>query len=208
MQETIELLKKEILTQVPQIPFVIDQVSTALDWCVKAHDEGDIVKLLKTSLDVAKYVKEVSDPNFYKTHLLIASLIGEIPNVTEDEKFKIFQTASRSVEETIKDVVIDQKLMEDRGCFSAMNIWLCQLARKDMDKFIVVLYGILNDLKETVDVMKEANVKSPITPNDYIKILGYAYVTFNLKVSNLGLWDRAKVILNEISQILNNDVIF
>ena len=204
MQEQIELLKKDILTQVPQVPFIIDQVGAAIDWCIEEHDEGDVVKLLRTSLDVANYVRETSQPNFYKTYLLIASLIADIPNVLEDEKFKMYQTASKSVENTITDIIADKKLIEERGCFNGMNIWLCQLARKDMEKFIVVLYGILNDLKEITSAMETVQVKEPITPEDYIKILGYAYVMFNIQVSNLGLWDRAHVVVSEISRVLNS----
>lgn len=208
MTKKFEEIKSSILAEVPQIPFIIDQVDKAIDWCIAAHDEGVVYRILSTSADVAKYIKEISDPNFYKTHLLIASLIGDIEGVLEDEKFSIFRTASHAVENTIKEVIIDPKLTEERGCFNALNIWLTQLSKKDENAFVVVLYGILHDLKEIIEGLKEVSSKAPITPQNYITVLGYAYVMSNLRMANLKLLDRTKVLINEIEVLLNNDVIY
>lgn len=201
-------VKNAILSELPQIPFIIDQVDNAIDWCIEAHDKGVVARVLNTALDVAKYVKEISDPNFYKTHLVIAALIGDIDGVLEDEKFGMYKTASHAVENTIKKVIIDPKLTEERGCFNALNIWLTRLAREDENAFVVLLYGILNDLKEVVAGLKQVNSKAPITPQNYITVLGYAYVLSNIRMANLNLLDRTRVLVNEIEVLLNNDVIY
>lgn len=208
MVEKFKEVKASILSELPQIPFVIDQVDGAIDWCIEAHDKGVTARILNTAADVAKYVKTISDPNFYKTHLVIASLIGDIDNVLKDEKFSMYKTASHAVEDTIKKITIDPKLTEERGCFNALNIWLTQLAREDENSFVVVLYGILNNLKEIVTGLKEVSAKAPITPQDYITILGYAYVMSNLRMANLKLLDRTRVVINEIEVLLNNEVIY
>ena len=207
-EKLIETLRKSIIAELPQVPFVIDQVDKAIDWCIDEHDDGIIVRVLNTSLDVAKYVKSISDPNFYKTHLVIASLIGDIPNVLEDEKFNIFKTASGAVEKAIKKVIVDKTLTKERGCFNALNIWLTKLAREDEEAFVVMLYGIMSDLKDLTAGLKEAGVKTPVTPQNYITVLGYAYVLSNLRMAGLNLLDKTRVIMNEIEIILNNDVIY
>ena len=201
-------VKAAILGELPQIPFIIDQVDKAIDWCIEAHDKGVVSRILNTALDVAKYTREISDPNFYKTHLVIAALIGDIKDVLEDENFAIYRTASHAVENTIKKVIIDPKLTEDRGCFNALNIWLTKLAKEDESAFVVILYGILNDIKEVIGGLKEVGSKAPITPQNYITILGYAYVMANLRMANLNLLDRTRVLVNEIEVLLNNDVIY
>jgi hypothetical protein len=208
MSEIVDLLKRDILAEVPQVPYVLDQVGHAIDWCIEANDEGSVVKVLKTSLDVAKYAKSISEPNFYKTHLLIASLIGDIDNVKEDAKFEMYNTASGIVAKTIDEIIIDKNLIETRGCFNALSIWLTNLARTNEESFVVMLYGILNDLKESIEGLKAVNEKAPITPEDYVQILGDAYVLSNLRMSNLSLLDSTREIINQISIILNNDVIY
>lgn len=208
MEEKLELLKKSIIDELPQIPFIVDQVGEAIDWCAEAHDEGVVNKLLNTALDVAKFVKSISEPNFYKTHLLLAALIGDIPDLLKAERFGKFQTASKSIEKAIENVVIDPRLTAERGCFNAISIHLTQLAKKDEECLAVVLYGILNDLKEIVQGMKEADVKTPITPQDYITVVGYAYVMSNLRMAQLKLLEQTKSIINEIEILLNTDVIY
>ena len=208
MEEKIELLRKGIIAEVPQVPFLIDQVDNAISWCIEEHEEGDLVKILETSLDVAKYIRSVSDPNFYKTHLLLASLLGDIENVKENEKFKQYQTASGAVEKSINALLVNKEDIAKRGCFNALNIHLATLARTDQECFIVALYGILHDLKNIISGMKEAGVKSPITPQDYITILGYAYTMTNLRMSGLNVLNKARELMNQINIILNNDVIY
>ena len=208
MLEKIQNLKRAIMEEIPQIPFVQDQVGFALKLCVEYHREADVVKVLEAALEVAKYVKSISEINFYKTHLLVASLIGDIPNIIEDDRFKVFKTASQSVEKAIQKVSVDPKLMEERGCFNAITIHLTRLAKEDEECFVIMLYGILYDLKEVIAGMKKAGVKAPITPQDYITIMGYAYVMANLRMANLSLLFTTKDVINEIEIILNTDVIY
>ena len=208
MEEKIELLKKAILAEVPQVPFVLDQVGAAIDWSIADHEEGSVVKTLEIALDVAKYVRSISEPNFYKTHLLIASLIGDIEGVLENDKFKMYQTASGATEKTISSIMLDKSLIEKYGCFKALSIHLAQVYRIKEEYLMLLLYGILHDLKDITAGLKQAKVKAPITPQDYISVLGYAYTIQNFKISNFNLLNETKAIINEISIILNNDVTY
>ena len=208
LEETIKELKNGILNEVPQVPFIIDQIDYAIQWCLDAHDESTAIKVLKISLEVAKYVKSISDPNFYKTHLLIASLISDIEGVKEDEKFSRFKTASGAVEKTLDAVMVNKDLITNRGCFNALNIWLTNLAATNEEAFTVMLYGILIDLKEVTEGLRDVSIKSPITPEDYVQVLGYAYVMANLRMANLRLLESTRLLINQIEIILNNDVIF
>ena len=208
MIEKVQILKKTIMGEVPQVPFILDQVGFALKISTEYHKEGEIVKALESALDVAKYIKGISEPNFYKTHLLIASLIGDIPNITEDERFSIFKTASQSVEKAIKKVSIDEELIKERGCFNTITMHLTKLAKEDEECMTVMLYGILHDLKGIIQGMKKAEVKTPITPQDYITIMGYAYVMANLRMAKLNLLFTTKDVINQIEIILNTDVIY
>lgn len=208
MEEKINLLKKAIMAEAPQVPFVLDQIGAAIDWAIEGHEEGGIIKTLETALDVAKYVKSISEPNFYKTHLLITSLIGDIEGVLEDDKFKMYQTASGATEKAIKSIILDKGLIEKYGCFKALGIHLAQVYHINEEYLMLLLYGILHDLKDITAGLKQANVKAPITPQDYISVLGYAYAIQSFKISNFNLLNETKALINEISIILNNDVTY
>ena len=198
-------LEKSIIAELPQIPYVIDQVGSALKWAKEALTKGEYEKAIKIAWDVTEFAKESSDPNFFKTHLVIASLLSFIPDAAEKEEFKIFDTASQAVKKTLEAITINPELTEKRGCFKAILLTLAPLARTNEECFAILLYGIKHDLEEILSGMKEADIKTPITPNDYIAVLGYANVMANLRMANLKLLDRTYKIFNNIEIILNNE---
>ena len=197
-------LEKGIIELLPQIPYVIDQVGEALKWAKEELSEGEYNKTLKVAYDVAQYAKEVSDPNFFKTHLVIASILSNIENPMADKRFEIFDTASKATEKALKDLVIDKKEIEDKGCFKSVLLKLVPLAKKDENLFATALIGIKHDLEEVVEAMKKANVKNPITAQDYVTILGYAFVMDNIRMARLNLLERAWKIYNDITVLLND----
>ena len=94
-------LENSIIEGLPQIPYIIDQVGAALKWAHEELKEAEYEELLRVVLDVANYTKEVSEPNFYKTHLIIASVLSALKNPKENKKFEVFDTASKAVERTL-----------------------------------------------------------------------------------------------------------
>ena len=201
-------LEESIIEQLPQIPYVIDQVGEALAWAKEELDEGDYNRILEIAYDVTEFTKTVSDPNFFKTHCVIASILSNIKDVKKDERFKKFDSASKSVEKTLNDITIDPKLIEEKGCFKAMMLHLIPLAKKSMELFTIELIEIKHDLSEILKGMKEAGVKAPITGKDYVTILGYALLFANIRMANLKMTNEAYKIYNDVSIMLNNDLIY
>ena len=198
----IELLEKSILEKLPQIGFIVDQVGLAMKFAKEELAEGDYIKCLKGTLKVAEYTSKVSEANFFKYHLVVASLIGDLKNITESEKFEVFKTASGSVEDTINHTVISKDLIEERGCFKAMSIHLVPLSKENQDYFACMMCHILSDLEDITAGMNKAGVKSPITPSDYVTILGYSFVMQNILASASILGPTCEI-TNQIQIILN-----
>lgn len=197
-------LEKGIIELLPQIPYVIDQVGEALKWAKEELSEGEYNKTLRVAYDVAQYAKEVSDTNFFKTHLVLASILSNIENPMANKRFEIFDTASKATEKALKDLVIDKKEIEDKGCFKSVLLRLVPLAKKDENLFATALIGIKHDLEEVVEAMKKADVKTPITAQDYVTILGYAFVMDNIRMARLNLLEKAWKIYNDITILLND----
>ena len=200
----VDTLDKSIIEKVPAIPYIVDQVGAAMKWTKETLSEDDYRKVLGVALKVANFASRTSNQNFFKTHLVIASLIANIDDVFEHENFKIFDTASKAVENTCRDVVVPKEMTLNNGCFKAISMHIVPLARKDQDSLAVMLCGILQDLQEIAKGMEGTEEKAPITASDYVTILGYAWVIQNLMHSNINLYNEISSILNEILILLNN----
>ena len=104
----------------------------------------------------------------------------------------------------MKELVIDKKEVEDKGCFKSVLLHLVPLAKRDENLFTVALIGIKHDLEEVINAMTQANVKTPITAQDYVTILGYAVVLDNIRMARLNLLEKSWKIYNDITILLND----
>ena len=199
-------LEKSIIEQLPQIPYVIDQVGEALDWAKEVLDEGEYNRALELTYEVTEFTKSVSNPNFFKTHYVIATILSNIEGAKNNERFAKFDSASKAVEKSLDALVIDPKSIEEKGCFKSIMVHLIPLAKENMELFTIGLIGIKHVLSSILEGIKKAEVKSPITGNDYITILGYALVIANIRMANISMTNEAYKIYNEISVMLNNDL--
>lgn len=196
-------LEKSIYELLPQIPYVIDQVGEAIKWVKEELSEGEFNKALKVAYEVAQFASNISNPSFFKTHLVLASLLSNIPDVLTKEKFSNFDTASKATENAVRELAVPSEKTEEQGCFKAVMLHLIPLAKKDETIFAVALIGMKYDLEEILEGMKKVDVKSPVTAQDYVTILGYALVIANIRMSNLKLLDRTYEIYNDIVKLLN-----
>lgn len=197
-------LEKGIIENLPQIPYIVDQVGEAMKWLKEEVDEEKYREYLIKTAKVAEYAHSVSEANFYKYHLVIASLLlGLGFDPLTDSKFAIFDSPSKSVEKAFKTLTEDPELVQTRGCFNALSIHLATLAREDQDLLNIILIFILCDLEE-LKAGIDTEIKAPITKDDYINLLGYAYVILNLEVSKLNLLNKTQETLNKIRIILNS----
>lgn len=199
-----EKLEKSIIEMLPQIPYVIDQVGEAFKWVKGELPEGTYYNALKAAYEVAEYAKSISDPNFYKTHLVVASLLSRIEGALEDDRFKTFDTSSKAVEKTLKALNIPEQEIEEHGCFKAILLHLVPLAKENEEVFAVALIGMKHDLKNILKGMEETNIKTPITSEDYITILGYSFVMANMRMARLNMLDKVHKIFNDIEILLNS----
>lgn len=201
-----QLIEKQIIEGLPQVPYVIDRVDNAIQWIKSLQKYSTYFSTLTTAVKVMKYVTEISEPNYFKVHLLVTALLMDVPEPEKNERFNIYKTASGVVEKALSEITVKDTEVEEKGCFKAMSVHVIDLLRNNEELAAIYLIALLTDLEETVAGMKKANVKAPITGQDYIKILGYDMVLTNIRMSNLNLLNTTRDIINQINIILNNDV--
>ena len=199
-------LEDSIIQELPQIPYVIDQVGEALNWAKETLNEGDYNKLLNFTFEIVEYTKSISDPSFFKTHYVVASILTGIPSAKTNERFAKFDSASKAVEKALDALTVPPENLEKYGCFKALMLHLIPLAKENMELFTISLIGIKNSLSDVLAGIKAAGIKAPITAHDYITILGYALVIANIRMANLKMTNDAYRIYNDISIVLNNEL--
>lgn len=200
----MENLEQSILSELPQVPYVMDQVGAALDWAKGELSEGEYNRMLSTVYDVTLYTKSVSEAAFFKVHYVTAAILSFLKDPKKDERFKQFDTASKAVEKALDGISVTQEKIEKIGCFKAILTTLVPLARENQDLFAVALIGVKHDILAITEGMQTVDTKAPITPQDYITILGYSLVMTELKVSNIDILDKVYPIYNGINILLNN----
>jgi hypothetical protein len=198
-------LEKSILAELPQIPYVIDQIGEAFAWLKEDLEEGEYNRVLEQAWEVTNYAKSISDPNFFKIHLILGSIISEIPNALSNPKFAKFDTASKATENTVKKLIVDSKEVEKYGNIKALLLKLIPLAKEDESCFAVSLISIKQHLKEILKGMKPVGVKTPITSEDYVVVLGYALIMANIRMANIKMLDSTYQIFNNIEILLNTE---
>ena len=198
-------LEKSILAELPQIPYVIDQIGEAFAWLKEDLEEGEYNRVLEQAWEVTNYAKSISDPNFFKIHLILGSMISEIPNALSNPKFAKFDTASKATENTVKKLIVDSKEVEKYGNIKALLLKLIPLAKEDESCFAVSLISIKQHLKEILKGMKPVGVKTPITSEDYVVVLGYALIMANIRMANIKMLDSTYQIFNNIEILLNTE---
>lgn len=198
-------LEKSILAELPQIPYVIDQIGEAFAWLKEDLEEGEYNRVLEQAWEVTNYAKSISDPNFFKIHLILGSMISEIPNALSNPKFAKFDTASKATENTVKKLTVDSKEVEKYGNIKALLLKLIPLAKEDENCFAVSLISIKQHLKEILKGMKPVGVKTPITSEDYVVVLGYALIMANIRMANIKMLDSTYQIFNNIEILLNTE---
>ena len=201
-------LEDSIIQQLPQIPYIIDQVEEALDWAKEVLNEGEYNRMLKLTYDVVMFTQSVSNQHFFKVQYVVATILSTIKNAKEDERFAKFKSASNAVEEALDAIAVNPKDIEEKGCFKSIMLHLIPLAKENMELFAIGLLGIKHNLLDVVEGFKKVDVKSPITGKDYIIVLGYALVMSNIRMANIHMTNEAYKIYNEISIMLNKDLTY
>lgn len=201
-------LEDSIIQQLPQIPYILDQVGEALNWAKEVLNEGEYNRMLKLTYDVVMFTQSVSNQHFFKIQYVVATILSTIKNAKEDKRFSKFKSASNAVEEALDAIAVNPKDVEEKGCFKSIMLHLIPLAKENMELFAIGLLGIKHNLLDVVEGFKKVDVKSPITGKDYIIVLGYALVMSNIRMANIHMTNEAYKIYNEISIMLNKDLTY
>ena len=156
-------LEKGIIEQLPQIPYVIDQVAEALNWAREEFDEGTYKSMIGVTYDVAMYIKSISDPNFFKVHYVIATILSYIEGAEKHNNFEKFKSASGAVESVLGNLIVNTDNVQKYGCFKSLSLHLIPMANNNTEVFTIGLIQVKHDLQEILNGMKTAKVKTPIT---------------------------------------------
>jgi hypothetical protein len=185
---TVEKLIKSIVAELPQIPFVTEQVGAAIDLAKKELDEEQLEKTLRITLEVTNYARQTSSDNFFKFHLVVISLLRNIPNIQKNKRFSMFETVSNLVGNKLS-LLEETETEIERGKYKGEILKLIRLFNADQDLFLLEIITLIDELKPLT-------LKEELSVEELLDIVGYAYVENNLRMSQLAL-------LNDVSKHYN-----
>lgn len=133
-----------IMENVPQVPFVVEQIGQAINIAKVEYDDKKLVKILENTIEVSKYAKEESkSTQFFKYHLIVISLLKDIKDMT---KLKPFETQSNKIVNSIKLMQLDEKEINKKGFVRATALHLMQLFNLDQELFMISIIEIQQEL--------------------------------------------------------------
>lgn len=205
MQGTKEQLSKSIIEQLPQIPYIVDQVGLAIDKVFEKLQTEEALKVLEDTLSVIDYTLKVSQPQFFKTHLVLVSLLASISSKLSEEELSKFDTASGTFKQKFEQYRIDKSNVEKVGEYKATTMHLTNLAQNEQDLFTLSILNINSLLEKFLNMKQEVALDEDYKKMTQYTVMGYAVVEVNLRMilNNINLLQPSRDAYNRFMILLN-----
>lgn len=185
-------LIQSITGELPQIDFVVDQVGAALALAADTLTERQFHRALRIAVNVTKFAKETSEPQYFKYNLIITALLKDVQNLSSHAGFKTFDTTSNIVGKNIEAL----KTTEDekaRGYYKGGVLKLARLFNLNQELFLIEVLSLTDDL-EALDLVADVH---PF-------LLGCAFMNANFRMCNFELLSSVQIYYNKFMSILEN----
>lgn len=169
-----------ILTGVPQIPFIIDQVNAAINLAKEQAEPAKFDTALNVAVKCNEYASAHSEKDFFKYHLAVVALLAVVPKATELPEFANFIAQNTIVKDTLTEISKAKQYQAQYGEVKGATIYLANVAKENPAAFLIELYYTLE---------KVSKVTAPVID----------CIFTNLRMSNL---DLPPVIQPELDKVI------
>lgn len=201
MTETLtktDMLINSIMEYVPQVTFVLEQIGQAINIAKENYSEAELEEVLKVTVKVAKYAKEVSNSEaFFKYHLIVISLLQ---NIEDMSKLSMFETQSNKVINGIQALNTSEEDVKAKGWVRATVLQLANLYNTDQDLFAVSMLS----MQEILDKIATSYATTKVLTNEEnIAVLRLALVEQTIRMNKYQYLAPVSAIMNNILVTLN-----
>lgn len=179
---------QKIMANLPTSQFVVDLVGEAIKVSEKEFKSSDFERRLDIAYKMSVYAKEVSQPMYYKTHLVVAPLVAGL----EASQINRLETASGTLSKACAPlgVFVRKPFFKDR--WHAMF----ELSKVDVDVLAAAFMFATEELRDAV------------THNNLYVMTGFAYIEVNIRQSGMFINHTIRKFYNEFASIVLNQAEF
>lgn len=186
--EQYDTLVQKIMSNLPTSQFVIDLVGEGIQICINKFDEKEVERRLEIAKKMSEYAKEVSQPMYFMTHLVLAPLVAGL-EATEVSKL---DTASGVLAKAIAPL----------GVFVSGNGF------KTKWQALFNLSSVDKDVMAAAFMFAKADIEKAMRENDLYTIAGYAYIEVNIRQSGMFVNHTVRKYYNEFASLVLNTAKF
>lgn len=186
--EKYDVAVKHLMAELPTINFVIDMVGKAVEISYAEYgDSVDFRDRLELASRLAHESRQLSEPNFYMTHLVIAPLVTGI----DPNKWTVLDTASGTLKTLVGNMneILNANGFKDRWQAIAK-------ALKNGDPYMMVVVLHMLDLVISQILEKEPKELDAV---EQLNLLGIGYIEVCLRQSGFVVDNRFRKIYNEFT---------
>lgn len=180
--EKYEATVQKIMANLPTSQFVVDLVGEAIQIALNHFQDEEIENRLEIALAMSNYSKQVSQPMYYMTHLVIAPLVAGL-EVTEVSKL---DTASGTLAKALVPLgsfVVGKKFKQK---------WTALFNLSKVDKNVMA----------AALMFAKRDVEKAMKTNDLYKLAGYGYIEVNIRQSGMFVDHTVRQYYNEFAALV------
>lgn len=186
--EQYDTLVQKIMSNLPTSQFVIDLIGEGIQICVNKFDEKEVERRLEIAKKMSDYAKEVSQPMYFMTHLVLAPLVAGL----EAAEVSKLDTASGVLAKAIAPL----------GVFVTGNGF------KTKWQALFNLASVDKDVMAAAFMFAKADVEKAMREGDLYTITGYAYIEVNIRQSGMFVNHTVRKFYNEFASLVLNTAKF
>ena len=187
IEEKYQTIIHKIMANLPTSQFIVDLVGEAIKVAGEKYPD-EFETRLGIALRMSEYAKEVSQPLYYKAHLVIAPLVAGL----EASEVNKLETASGTLSKACAPLGVFVTAKTFKQKWKA----LFELSKVDVD----VLGTALMFAKVAVDKKKKKK--------DLYTLAGYAYIEVNIRQSGMFINHTVRKYYNEFASVVLNQAEF
>ena len=187
IEEKYQTIIHKIMANLPTSQFIVDLVGGAIKVAGEKYPD-EFETRLDIALRMSEYAKEVSQPLYYKAHLVIAPLVAGL----EASEINKLETASGTL---------------SKAC-APLGVFVTAKTFKQKWKALFELSKVDVDVLGTALMFAKVAVDKAFKEKDLYTLAGYAYIEVNIRQSGMFINHTVRKYYNEFASVVLNQAEF
>ena len=187
IEEKYQTIIHKIMANLPTSQFIVDLVGEAIKVAGEKYPD-EFETRLDIALRMSEYAKEVSQPLYYKAHLVIAPLVAGL----EASEVNKLETASGTL---------------SKAC-APLGVFVNAKTFKQKWKALFELSKVDVDVLGTALMFAKVAVDKAFKEKDLYTLAGYAYIEVNIRQSGMFINHTVRKYYNEFASVVLNQAEF